>query len=113
MTENISIVWTSGSIDEARKIARYLVQERLVACARITPWAESIYMWNSQLETVQESVVTCKTRRDNFELVKSIIEDNHKYEIPEILVFNIEGGNEAYLNWIGENVVDGKTAKLS
>ncbi len=43
MPEFIEIHWTSGSIDEARKVARYLVQERYVACAQITPWVESIF----------------------------------------------------------------------
>ena len=38
MPEFIEIHWTSGSIDEARKVARYLVQERYVACAQISPW---------------------------------------------------------------------------
>lgn len=70
MAEFIEINWTSGSIDEARKVSRYLVQERLVACAQIIPWIESIYMWNNQLETTQESKVTLKTKRIFFDEIK-------------------------------------------
>jgi periplasmic divalent cation tolerance protein len=105
MTDFIEIHWTSGSLDEARKIARYLVQERLVASAQIIPWIESIYMWNNQLETVQESKIVMKTHRNHYEAIEKIIMQNCKYEIPEILIFSIAGGNQEYLNWLQETNV--------
>lgn len=100
MADFIEIQWTSGSIDEARKVSRYLVQERLVACAQITPWIESVYMWNNQLETSQESKIVLKTRLEHFETVKQVILDNCKYEVPEITYHSIEGGNQEYLDWL-------------
>ncbi len=105
MTEYIEITWTSGSIDEARKVSRYLVQERLVACAQIIPWLESIYMWNNQLETAQESKVIMKTYRNNFDAIKKVILENCKYQIPEILFHSIDGGNEEYLMWLKESAL--------
>ena len=102
MDNFIEIKWTAGSIDEARKIARYLVQERLVACAQITPWIESIYMWNNQLETGQESLVTCKTILENYAQIEKIILENHSYQVPEIIQTPILGGNQAYLDWLSE-----------
>lgn len=102
MPNFIEVHWTAGSIDEARKIARYLVQERLVACAQIIPWIESIYMWNNQLETAQESKVVCKTIQENFEVIKTAILQNSSYEIPEIIQTPLAGGSEAYLNWLNE-----------
>lgn len=103
MADYIEIYWTSGSIDEARKISRYLVQERFVACAQIIPWIESIYMWNNQLETTQETKIILKTRRDRFDEIKKIIMDNSSYQIPEIIFTSIDGGNTEYLNWIEES----------
>lgn len=103
MTDFIKIEWTSGSLDEARKVSRYLVQERLVACAQIVPWIESIYMWNNQLETTQESKIILKTRAEKFEEIKEIILKNCKYQVPEITWSKIEGGNTEYLNWITES----------
>lgn len=99
----IEIHWTSGTIDEARKISRYLVQERLVACAQITPWIESIYMWNNQLETTQESKVTFKTRLDLYDTIKEIIQKNCSYQVPEITYMIIDGGNKVYLDWLAES----------
>lgn len=99
----IEIVWTSGSLDEARKISRYLVREKYVAQAQIIPWVESISLLNNELETVQESKIILKTRADYFDFIKEIIERECKYEIPEITWSKIEGGNENYMDWLIEN----------
>lgn len=101
--EFIEIHWTSGTLDEARRISRYLVQERYVACAQIVPWIESIYQWDNKLETTQESKIIFKTRLDNYEKIKEYIENNSRYEVPEITWFKIEGGNKAYMDWLKES----------
>ncbi len=105
MTDFCEIHWTCGSIDEARKISRYLVQEKLVASAQIIPWIEAIYMWNNQLETAQESKVVFKALKMNFEQIEKIILKNCNYEVPEILCFDIERGNLDYMKWVEENSV--------
>jgi len=103
MSEFIEIHWTSGSIDEARKISRYLVQEKLVACAQITPWIESIYLWNGQLETTQESKIFLKTHKDLYDKIKDVIYENCSYQVPEITYQYIDGGNEEYMGWLRDN----------
>lgn len=103
MSEFIEIHWTSGSIDEARKISRYLVQEKLVACAQITPWIESISLWNGQLETTQESKILLKSRKDLYDQIKKVILENCTYQIPEISYQFLDGGNEEYLDWLRDN----------
>lgn len=97
------IQWTSGSIDEARKICRYLVQERLVACAQIIPWIEAIYMWNNQLETTQESKIALKALKKNYNLIEEIIKNNSSYEVPEIICIDIDSGSQSYLSWVAES----------
>lgn len=104
MTKFIEIHWTSSSLDEARKVARYLVQERHVACAQIVPWIESIYMWNNQMETTQESKIVFKSSIEKYEKIKEIIKENTKYEIPEITYVNVDGANEEYLEWLKESI---------
>jgi periplasmic divalent cation tolerance protein len=103
MVNFIEIQWTSGSLDEARKVSRYLVQERLVACAQVIPWIEAVFMWDNKLDTVQESKVVFKTRAENYDRVREVIEKNCKYEVPEITWHTIEGGNQAYLDWLAES----------
>lgn len=104
MAEYIEIHWSSGSIDEARKVSRYLVQEGYVASAQIVPWVESIYLWNGSLETTQESKVIMKTIREHYDAVRKVIVDNCSYQVPEITFSVVDGGNEEYLRWIDESV---------
>lgn len=106
MTEHIEMIeisWAAGSIDEARKVSRYLVQERWAASAKIVPWIESIYMWNNQLETDQEAQVIFKTRKEYLPLVLEAIKQNTKYQIPEIMWRTLEGVNEEYFDWLRES----------
>jgi periplasmic divalent cation tolerance protein len=103
MAEYIEIYWTAGSIDEARKVSRYLVQERLVASAQIIPWIESIYMWDNRLETTQESRIIFTTAFDLYDKVKEVIETNTTYEVPEITYTKLDGGNDSFLNWLQES----------
>jgi periplasmic divalent cation tolerance protein len=105
----IEIHWTSGSLDEARRVSRYLVQERYVACVQIIPWIESIYMWDKKLETTQETKIILKTCVRNYGKIKEVIEQNCKYEIPEITWFKIEGGNQDYINWLQESTLVSET----
>ena len=100
----IEVQWTTGNLDEARRISRFLVEKRYVACAQITPWIESIYMWNNKLETTQESKVSMKTSEELFPKVKEFILANHSYEVPEIIVLPIQGGHEEYLAWAEESI---------
>jgi periplasmic divalent cation tolerance protein len=98
----IEIHWASGNLDEARRISRYLVQERYVAAAQITPWIESTFMWNNQLETVQESKIVFIARTDQYEEISRIIKKNTTYEVPQITYIYIDGGNQEYMQWLTE-----------
>lgn len=102
-SEFIQIYWTCGSLDEARQTARYLVEKKLVACANIIPWIESIFLWNEQLDTAQETKVIFKTHAAQFEAVKEAILARSKYDVPEILMVPILGGNQEYLEWVAQN----------
>jgi Uncharacterized protein involved in tolerance to divalent cations len=100
MDEIIEIQWTSASLDEARKVTRYLVQERLVASAQIIPWLESIFLLDGQLDTLQESKVLLKTTKIHFETIKKHIEANSSYQIPEITYTRLDYINNAYRDFL-------------
>ena len=110
MNTLIQIQWTCGSLDEARKVSRYLVQEKLVACANIIPWVESTYLWNEKLCIEQETKVIFKSVKSNFDGVKKIILENCKYEVPEISSCEIHQVNEEYGQWIKDTCVGAVTS---
>jgi len=99
----VMIYWTAGSIDEARQVARQLVQEKLVACANIIPWIESIFSWNNTIDTQQETKVIFKTKKELFEKAKALLVSQAKYEVPEVLMVPILAGNEEYFDWVDES----------
>lgn len=98
--EFIQVYWTCGDIDEARQIASYLVEKRLVACANIIPNVESFFYWENEVQSEQEVIVLFKTLKEKFEEVKKEIQKRASYDVPAILQLPIVGGNEEYLSWL-------------
>ena len=104
MTDKRIVLSTAGSEDEARKIARYLVDNRLAACVNIVPQIESIYRWQGQVESSREWLMLIKTTAEKFPAVQKAIRELHSYELPECIAIGIEEGSADYLEWIGQSV---------
>ena len=83
MTDKRIVLCSAGSEDEARKIARHLVEQRLAACVNIVPRMESIYRWQGKLESSGEWLLLIKTTVERFPAVRDAIRDLHSSELPE------------------------------
>lgn len=95
----ILVCTTTGSAGDAKKIAKKLVRERLIACANYFP-IKSIYSWKGKICSDSEYLLMCKTTKSKFTLIKKAIKDAHKYELPEIISIDIVDGEQKYLNWV-------------
>ena len=95
-------VVTIGNIDEGKKIARILVEEKLAACVNIIKDITSIYHWKGKIEEDSEHLLFIKTSDEKSNLLIKRIQEIHSYENPECIGFKIEKGSEKYLNWIKE-----------
>jgi periplasmic divalent cation tolerance protein len=104
MTNARIVLTTAGSVDEARKIARALVERRLAACVNIVPQIESVYRWQGKLETAAEWLLVIKTEAAAFEGVRATIEALHSYETPECIMLEVAEGDQEYLDWIDASV---------
>ncbi len=102
-TDFIEIVTTCPNKSTAEKIGRILVEKRLAACAQLSEKVESIYRWKGEIETNQEFYCVLKTRLSNFDTIAAIIEQNHPYEVPEIIARPIAAINASYKKWLNEN----------
>lgn len=97
----VAVVYTTiDNVQDARKIARTLVEEQLVACVNIIPKIESIYRWKGKVETDNEVVLIAKTTDKNVKKTIQKIKELHTYELPDIIVLPIIGGLKDYLNYI-------------
>ena len=104
MAQHIEVVTTTDSQDDARRIARELVESRLAACVQIRGPIESIYRWKGQIESAQEWQCVAKTRRELFPQVEKTIRELHSYEVPEILAVEIVESSRAYTEWLDQQV---------
>ncbi len=98
----IYIFWTCRDRQEAKKIIHGLLDQRLIACASIFPEIESIYRWEGKIEEGREVKVILKTTLKHFDPIRSYIQTQCSYEVPEILQVDIAQGNPRYLSWVAE-----------
>ena len=100
MTDYIQIYTTTEKREEAKDIARNVVEKRLAACAQVLGPIASTYWWKGMIEEAEEWMCIMKSRRDLYEKLEATIRSIHPYEEPEILAVPIEAGSQGYLNWL-------------
>ena len=67
MTEKILVFSNCGSEEEARRIARALVEARVAACVNIVPGIQSIYHWQGAIQEDSEWMLVIKSTRSLFD----------------------------------------------
>lgn len=84
----------------AEKLARTLVEERLIACANLVPKIRSIYRWEGKVHDEAEVLLVMKTRAEGFEALAARVKALHPYSVPEILQVPVQAGHQPYLDWV-------------
>jgi periplasmic divalent cation tolerance protein len=98
--QNRLLYITAGSMDEARRIGRALVEERLVACVNLIDGMTSIYWWQGAVEEGSEVVIIAKTTAGRVGTVVERVKALHSYAVPCVVALPIESGNDAFMTWI-------------
>ncbi|SNQ61771.1 Divalent-cation tolerance protein CutA [Candidatus Methanoperedens nitroreducens] len=101
-----SIIYiTAGNSEEARRIGKKLIEERLAACVNIFP-ITSIYRWKDDIEESDEFGMIVKTKTEKVKEIEKRVKQLHSYEVPCVLSFDVGEGSAEYLKWIGESVTN-------
>lgn len=95
------LLTTTPNRDEAAKIAKLLIDEKLAACVQLLP-IESFYVWEGKTQNEAELLLLVKTRSALFETAIARIKEIHSYTVPEIVALPFSAGFAGYLNWIDE-----------
>ena len=103
MTDACTVLTTCGSEETALTIAAALVDQGFAACVNILPGVKSYYYFKGETHLDEEVMLIIKTQAELFPKVSEVITDLHTYEIPEILMFPVEGGSEPFLDWIRQS----------
>ncbi len=94
------VLCTVSSLEEGRRLARELVDQRLAACVNLIPKVESIYRWQGAVESAEEVLLVMKTTPVRFAELRDKIAELHSYDVPEILALPVTDGSAAYLEWL-------------
>lgn len=92
---------TTPTRDEALRLARELVKQRLVACAQVCD-IESVYLWDGGLQQEPECRLQLKTTEDRWPEVERFIREWHSYDVPAIFAVPVTQASEAYCAWVRE-----------
>ena len=93
---------TAGSMNEAKKIGKALVSNRLAACVNIIDNMHSMYWWEEEIQNDNEVILIAKTMESLVPTLIDKVKSMHSYDCPCIVSLPILDGNKAFLEWIAE-----------
>ena len=102
MSEHCVLFITVESKEEADKISRGLVEDKLAFCVNTVPGIQSTYHWEGKIHVDEEILLIVKTRKDLYDALESWVKTNHSYDVPEIIALPIERGLPEYLSGIDD-----------
>ena len=103
MTGIVSVYATFGNSEEAARIGRALVEERLAACVNILGTCRSLYRWQGEVEEAEEVAAIFKTGAEQADRLIQRLGQLHSYDVPAAVVWPIADALESYRSWVVEN----------
>jgi periplasmic divalent cation tolerance protein len=98
------VVTTTADPEEAARLGRRLIEERLAACATLIPAVQSLYRWQGRVESSTETLLVLKTGPEQLAALEARLRQLHSYQIPEFLVLTIDSASQSYLDWLQESL---------
>jgi len=90
--------------DRADDLANILVGESLCACVNILANIRSVYRWQGEITSDEESLLVMKTMGKIYDRLEARIKEIHPYDVPEIICLKIERGSQSYLDWLSRSI---------
>jgi periplasmic divalent cation tolerance protein len=107
MKDDVLLVFcTTPDSQEADRIAHVLIHKKLAACCNILPKTKSIYWWQGNIKSEEETLILIKTLKRKYEQLEKEIKMVHSYSVPEIIATPITHLSQAYLDWVIDTTTD-------
>ncbi|MGL4859491.1 MAG: divalent cation tolerance protein CutA [Enterobacteriaceae bacterium] len=102
MNDTTAVVVLCTAPDEAtaQELASLLLAEKLAACVTLLPGATSLYCWQGKMEQEYEVQMLIKSDIQHHDALLKCIQQNHPYEVPELLVLPVLSGERKYIQWL-------------
>lgn len=94
------VLTTVGDAAAAERLAKLLVEERLIACANLVPGVSSVFRWNDQVQTEPEVLLLLKTTDGMLPRLTERLQQVHPYEVPEVVCLPEAHASAAYGDWV-------------
>ena len=109
MAESVetSVEWvylTLSSEEEAVRLARVVLDEKLAACANLLGGIRSLYRWQGELCDEQEVAMVLKTTSFRVEELMGRLSELHSYQTPCILAFSAHRAEALFSSWVASQV---------
>ena len=98
------VLTTTDSADEAERLARVLVDERLAACVQIGGPVRSVFRWEGAVSVEPEWQLWLKTDASRVDDLTARLVAEHTYDVPEVLVLPVVSGHGPYVTWVTSEV---------
>ena len=105
MTDKLVVLNTCDSSEEAERVARTLIEQRLAACVTVISQTRSFYRWKGAVTDASEWLLIIKTSRPLFARLRDTLEAAHSYELPELLALPVIEGAPGYLAWLDSELL--------
>jgi periplasmic divalent cation tolerance protein len=96
----VSVYAVFADHDEAERIGRVVVEERLAACLNLIGPVRSIYRWNDAIESADEVAAIFKTSDAQADALIARIAALHSYDVPCIACWPVERVFGDYAEWV-------------
>ena len=100
----VSVYAVFANADEAERIGRTAVEERLAACVNILGPVRSIYRWQGAVERADEVAAIFKTERHQVDALMTRIAGLHSYDVPCIVTWPVDKLLRPYADWVEDSV---------
>jgi periplasmic divalent cation tolerance protein len=104
----VSVVWiyaVFADAEEAERIGRTVIEERLAACINVLSPVRSIYRWKGKVETADEVAAILKTHHWRSDALIARIAELHSYDVPCVVSWPIDKIVGAYADWVEDSVI--------
>ncbi|HZF93708.1 MAG TPA: divalent-cation tolerance protein CutA [Allosphingosinicella sp.] len=104
MSGIVTVYAVFGSEEEALRIGRLCVEERLAACVNLIGAVRSIYRWQGKIEEGAEAAALFKTTAEGTEPLIARIAALHSYDVPAAVAWPISEAHGSYAAWVAGEV---------
>lgn len=80
----IHVSTTCEDLETARSLTKAALDQRLAACANVTPGILSLFHWQGSISEETEVSITFKTTEENRPALVALLADLHPYDLPVI-----------------------------